>query len=147
MADYKDIISGTFSKIANKVKEVADSNAVRDIYEQGTSRAKAYGRITKLTLEMNGQNEELKRIYAEIGKLYFEQAKDAPEGFFAPLFAQAEEISVAIDAKQAEIDELKTVSEASPVDADIEVEFEEVVDATELDGTDCCCSSEEAPEE
>ncbi len=103
MADYKDIISGTINSIVGKVKEVAESGAVRDIYENGANRAKSYGRIAKLALELNGENEELKRVYTEIGRLYYEQAKDAPEGFFAPLFAQAEEICGRIAAKEDEI--------------------------------------------
>ena len=77
MADYKDIISGTINSIVGKVKEVAESGAVRDIYENGANRAKSYGRIAKLALELNGENEELKRVYTEIGRLYYEQAKDA----------------------------------------------------------------------
>lgn len=136
MADYKDIITGTLNNIVGKVKEAANTGAVRDIYEQGASRAKSYGRIAKLTLEVNGESEELKRIYTEIGKLYFEQAKDAPEGFFAPLFAQAEEISQRIQLKEAEIEAMKAEF-GSEDDADIDVEigeFEDVVDATETDG-------------
>lgn len=142
MADYKDIISGTINSIVGKVKEVAESGAVRDIYENGASRAKSYGRIAKLALELNGENEELKRVYTEIGRLYYEQAKDAPEGFFAPLFAQAEEICGRITAKEDEINSLKAdVAAAAGCDeADIDVEigefddFDNIVDATEDDG-------------
>ena len=142
MADYKDIISGTINSIVGKVKEVAESGAVRDIYENGASRAKSYGRIAKLALELNGENEELKRVYTEIGRLYYEQAKDAPEGFFAPLFAQAEEICGRITAKEDEINSLKAdVAAATGCDeADIDVEigefddFDNIVDATEDDG-------------
>lgn len=140
MADYKDIINGTLSSLVDKVKEVANSDKVRNIYEQGTSKAKSYGRIAKLSLELNGDSEELKRIYNEIGKLYYEQAKDAPEGFFAPLFAQAAELNERIAAKEEEIEALKAESETDEdVEVDIEVElveepadpFEEVVAATE----------------
>lgn len=142
MADYKDIISGTINSIVGKVKEVAESGAVRDIYENGASRAKSYGRIAKLALELNGENEELKRVYTEIGRLYYEQAKDAPEGFFAPLFAQAEEICGRIAAKEDEINSLKADIAAATGcdDADIDVEigefddFDNIVDATEDDG-------------
>lgn len=142
MADYKDIISGTINSIIGKVKEVAESGAVRDIYENGASRAKSYGRIAKLALELNGENEELKRVYTEIGRLYYEQAKDDPEGFFAPLFAQAEEICGRIAAKEDEINSLKAdVAAATGCDeADIDVEigefddFDNIVDATEDDG-------------
>ena len=96
----------------------------------------------KLALELNGENEELKRVYTEIGRLYYEQAKDAPEGFFAPLFAQAEEICGRIAAKEDEINALKAdVAAATGCDeADIDVEigefddFDNIVDATEDDG-------------
>ncbi len=142
MADYKDIIAGTINSIVGKVKEGAESGAVRDIYENGANRAKSYGRIAKLALELNGENEELKRVYTEIGRLYYEQAKDAPEGFFAPLFAQAEEICGRIAAKEDEINSLKAdVAAATGCDeADIDVEigefddFDNIVDATEDDG-------------
>ena len=135
MADYKDMITGTLKNIMGKVKEVADSNTVRDIYEQGAGKAKSYGQIAKLALEINGDREELKRVFAEIGQLYYEQAKDAPEGFFRALFAQAEQIKANISAKEEEISYLK--SEVSPAAADIDVEiaeFEEVVSDTAADG-------------
>ena len=135
MADYKDMITGTLKNIMGKVKEVADSNTVRDIYEQGAGKAKSYGQIAKLALEINGDREELKRVFAEIGQLYYEQAKDAPEGFFRALFAQAEQIKANISAKEEEISYLK--SEVAPAAADIDVEiaeFEEVVSDTAADG-------------
>lgn len=138
MADYKDIIAGTLSNIIGKVKDVADSTAVRDICEQGSSRVKAYGRIAKLTLEMNGDTEELKRVYTEIGRLYYEQAKDSPEGFFVPLFSQADEISRRLNSMEQEIQAMRAAYEAENGEPDIEVEvseFEDVVDATESDGS------------
>ena len=173
MADFKNILNGTFGKLVDKAKEVVDSSNVRDIYAQGATRAKSYGRIAKLTLELNGNNDELKRIYAEIGKLYYQQAKDAPEGYFAPLFAQAEDMVAVIAAKEAEIAELKAEMETAPeADIDVEIsEFEEVVAEAEAahaetpaveeeapvvvectceeteDGVECVCTEEEAPAE
>lgn len=134
MADYKSIIAGTLTNLASKVKEVAESGSVRDIYDRGAVRAKAYARIAKLSLELNGENEELRKVYAEIGRLYYEQAKDAPEGFFAPLFAQAEELYSGIAAREEEINALRAEMEAenSIDDIDVEIsEFEEVVAAAE----------------
>ena len=133
MADYKDIISGTISSIVGKVKEAAESGTVRDIYEQGASRAKSFGRVAKLTLEMNGETEELKRVYTEIGKLCYEQMKDAPEGFFAPLFAQVEEIKARIEEKSAEVEAMKADFEggwAPDIEVDVS-EFDEVISADE----------------
>ena len=136
MADYKDILSGTFGRLADKVKETASSSGVLDVYAQGANRAKAFGQLTKLTLELNGEHEELQRIYAEIGRLYFEQAKGAPEGFFVPLFEQASRVSDSIRTKRAKIDELKEnygVTEQSDIDVEIG-DFDDVVSATEADG-------------
>ncbi len=139
MADYKDIITGTLNTIIDKVKDVAESGSVREIYEQGASRAKSFGRIAKLAIEMNGDSEELKRVYTEIGRLYFEQARGNADGFFAPLFAQAEEITARIAAKEQEIQDMKAAyeSESGEAEPDVEVEvcqFEDVVDATESEG-------------
>lgn len=137
MADYRDIINGTLNSIVNKVKDVAESGTVRGIYDKGTSRAKAYARIAKLTLELNGANEELKKIYTEIGRLYYEQAKDAPEGFFASLFSQIETVSEEMNAKQEEIEAIKADIEASAKDIDVEVgEFDDIVSFYENDKKD-----------
>ncbi|MBS1419127.1 MAG: hypothetical protein HP001_02740 [Oscillospiraceae bacterium] len=139
MADYKDMIAGTLNNLVGKVKEVADSGAVRNLYEQGATRAKSYGRIAKLTLEMNGESEELRRVYTEIGKLYYEQAKDAPEGFFAPLFAQAEALCNSILSKEEEINAMKAEFDAPGHKPDIDVEigdFDDIVTSTEDEGRD-----------
>ena len=153
MADYKEMITDTLNSLVGKAKEFAGSETVTgfvdkvknsaggsqvySVYEQGSSRAKAYGRIAKLSLEVNGDHEELSRIYKEIGKLYYEQAKDAPEGYFAPLFAQAAEVTKRILDKETEVQALKDEIEAAKASQDIDVEiaeFEEIVDATASDG-------------
>ena len=70
MADFKDIIFGTLNSLVDKakdfaksdtvtqfvgkVKDTAENSSVREIYEQGTGRAKSYGKIAKLNLEING---------------------------------------------------------------------------------------------
>ncbi len=153
MADFKDIIFGTLNSLVDKakdfaksdtvtqfvgkVKDTAENSSVREIYEQGTGRAKSYGKIAKLNLEINGESQELNRVFAEIGKLYYEQAKDAPEGYFAPLFAQADELAGGIASREAEVkgmkEDLEAEKAAPAIDADI-ADFEQIVDATENDG-------------
>ena len=144
MADYKDIITGTLNHLISKAKDAADtvsktvseSGSVKEIYEQGASKAKAYGRIAKLSLEITGSNEELKKVYTEIGKLCYEQNKENPGDFYVSLFAQVEEIMADIEAKQGAIQALKADAEAEDErDIDVEIEqFEDVVDATASDG-------------
>ena len=154
MTDFKDILNGTISSLADKAKDIAGSDSVKNavgkiketaenssvagIYAQGAERAKAYARIAKLSFELNGQNTELGRVYAEIGRLFFEQNRGSAEGMFAPLFSQAERITVDIHAKQDEIAALKGAVEATRTEPDISVEisdFEQIVNATEADGT------------
>ena len=136
MADYKELISGTLgtlSRLGGKVKDVAVNTGVTDVYAKGADRAKAFAQITRLTLALNGEHEELKRVYAEIGRLYFEQAKAAPEGFFVPLFEQAGRLTDSIRTKQTEIDNLKA-DYLEPGEKDVEVEFgdfDDIVSAAE----------------
>ncbi len=135
MADYKDIIHGTISNIVGKVKDVAESGTVRNIYDKGVDKAKSCGRIAKLTLEMNGEAEELKRVYTEIGRLYYEDHKDdAPEPYYASLFAQADEIKEKLRDMDDEIKSMKSEFQAEYDDDDIEVEicnFEDIVEESE----------------
>ena len=136
MADYKELISGTLgtlTKLGGKVKDVAANTGITDVYTKGADRAKAFAQITRLTLALNGEHEELKRVYAEIGRLYYEQAKAAPEGFFVPLFEQAEKLTDSIRAKQAEIDSLKTdYLDSAEKDVEVEIgDFDDIVSAAE----------------
>ena len=129
--------SDTVQNLVDKVKTAAETTGVRDIYEQGAGVAKTYGSIARLSVELNGQKEELKRIYAEVGELYYEQAKAAPEGFFAGLFAQIESIKSAVAAKEAQIEILRSEVRPAAAEADIDVEiaeFEDIVDDTAADG-------------
>ena len=135
MADYRDILNGTLGRVVKRVKGAAESSGVTEVYAQGAGRARAFGQIAKLSLAINGESEELKRVYTEIGRLYFEAAQAAPEGVFAPLFEQAQKLAAGIRDKQEQIDELR--ERYSPAGSDIEVEFgafDDVVSATEADG-------------
>ena len=137
MADYKEILGS----LVNKAKGAVESSGIADVYQKGAGRAKSYARIARLTLDLNGQAEELRKVYTEIGKLYFEQAKDKPEGFFAPLFAQAGSLLQELQSKETELAALKDSLKAEEAEKDIEVEiteeapdFDAVVDATESEG-------------
>lgn len=137
MADYKEL----FGSLVNKAKDVMESTGVTEVYQKGASRTKAYSRIARLTLDTNSQAEELRKVYTEIGRLYFEQARENPEGVFAPLFAQAGKLMDELKAKEEELEELKRSLGAEAEEKDIEVEitqdideFDQVVSATEAEG-------------
>lgn len=137
MADYKEL----FGSLISKARDVMDSTGVTEVYQKGASRTKAYSRIARLSLDVNSQAEELRKVYTEIGRLYFEQARETPEGVFAPLFAQAGKLMEELKAKEAELEELKSSLRPEDEEKDIEVEitqdiddFDQVVSATEAEG-------------
>ena len=137
MADYKELLSS----LMNRAKTVAEQTGVAGVYQKGLDRTKSYSRMAKLTLDMNSQSEELRKVYTEIGKLYFDQAQDDPQGFFAPLFAQARQLRQELLDKQTELAGLKESLRESAEEEGIEVEitqeepdFDAVVAATESEG-------------
>ena len=137
MADYKELLGS----LMNRAKAVAEQTGVAGVYQKGVDRTKSYSRMAKLTLDMNSQSEELRKVYTEIGKLYFDQAQDDPQGFFAPLFAQAKALRQDLLDKQTELEGLKESLRESDEEEGIEVEitqeepnFDAVVDATESEG-------------
>lgn len=143
MSDTMDRLAETLGGLVKKAKEIGtqavetvDRNGtVREAYARGTERTKTYARIAKMTLELNGENEELRKIYTEIGKLYFEQAEGKAEGFFAPLFAQASETLEKIRSIEEEVRSLRDSVMPDGAEKDIEVEigaFDDVVSADEM---------------
>ena len=60
MADYKELLGS----LVNKAKDVMDSSGVAEVYQKGASRTRAYSRIARLTLELNGQADALRKVHA-----------------------------------------------------------------------------------
>ena len=137
MSDYKSIIKGTIQSISDKAKDLADSGAVRDIYDKGTGKAKAAVGVAKLTMEYNGQAEDLKKAYTEIGKLYYEENCKNPQGFFVPLFERVDEITACMESLRKEIELLKAeLQGGDDDDDDFEIaDFEAIVERDEDDAT------------
>ena len=69
-------------------------------------KAKELGETAKLNLDNVSEEENKKRIYAEIGKRYVLENPVAEEGY-ADLYAQLEEIEARIAANKARLEELK----------------------------------------
>ena len=141
MSDTMDSILGTLGGLAKKAREVGAQaieavdrdGTVRGTYQKGAERTTAYAKIAKLTLALNSENEELRKIYTEIGKLYFEQTRGSAGGPFAPLFAQAEAKARKLGELETEIAALRE-SSAENGGKDIEVEigaFDDIVSADE----------------
>ena len=141
MADIN--INEIKEKVMTTLGTVAD--ATKDIASKTADKAKAVARIAKLSMEINGERDTVKKAYLEIGKLYYELHRDDPDGFFAQLCDEVSIANASIAAKEAEIAELKANGAVTDDDMDIEVEFTECDDECEDEGESCDCGCE-APE-
>lgn len=151
MSSYKELLSDALNSlggmvrevaesdavrgIGNKVREVAESEKVRSVYEQGSARVKNVAKVAKLTVATGRDSEELKKVYAEIGKLFFEENRCAPASPYTGLFAQAEELIASLRSKEEELGAMKAEHDAARGDIEVEIgDFEDVVNATETEG-------------
>lgn len=149
-SDLKNKILSALGQASDSAKDIGGKafDATKDFAGKAADKAKAGGRIAKLSMEVAQEKENMKKTYLEIGKLYYDTHKDDSEGFFIQL---CEEISIAektIADKEAEIASLKEGFGSS--DPDIDVEFEEVVaeeeSAAEAPAEECAAAVEEAAE-
>ena len=125
MAGFNDFLTkaGAFaSKAADKAKDLAGTAAVK---------TKQLSRIAKLNMDISSRKDDMKKAYAELGRLYYEAHHDAPDETCAPLCAEIDEAAAAVAAMEEEIAQIKETmaAEAEAQDADLE----EVVDATETE--------------
>ena len=144
----KDMLLNALGQGMDATRDIAGraADATRGIAGVAAEKAKAGGRIAKLTMDIAKEKEDMKKTFLEIGKLYYDTHKDAPEGFFSQL---CEEIALAeksVAAKQAELDELKA-SFTTPETPDVEVEFEEIVGEAEAEAECCCDKAADAAED
>ena len=89
MADWKDL-----------------GNKAKNLTYVGIGKAKELGQTAKLNLDNVSEEENKKRVYAEIGKRFVLETPVAEEGY-ADLYRQLEEIEARIAANKAKLDELK----------------------------------------
>ena len=122
-----------FDALKSKAEELAKnaSGKAANFAKNTADKAKTAGRITKLTLENNAENDKIKKVYAEIGKLYFEKMSDAVDPEFIELFNAVNASKAKIAANEAEIAELKAADEAGEVLEEVEAEAETVEEAVE----------------
>lgn len=114
--ELKDTVMGAVGMAAMKT---------RDFAEKASDKVKLTTRITKLNVEINSQKNSIEKNYTELGKIYYDLHKNAPESMFVRLFDDIRVANENIARLENEINELK-VSCTSDNDGSIEVEFEEI---------------------
>lgn len=138
--------------LLKKAVDVAD--ATKELAKKATDKTKTVAKITRLTAEIAGEKDTIKKHYAEIGKLYYEKYRDSADEDFEQLITEIIAAEETIAAKQAEIEELKN---SDDIDDDVEVEIyeeienfeekaEEVVDAAEEKAEDIAETIEDKAE-
>lgn len=142
--ELRDKILAVLNQATEGARTVAGqaSENVRTFTEKAADTAKSGGRMAKLAMEVASEKEALKKTYQEIGRLYYETAKDAPDGFFVQLFEEARLAEQSVAAKEAELNELKTGFQKYV--PQVTVEFETVVSQDEAEAE---APAEEAPAE
>lgn len=130
--ELREKILAVLNQATENAKDMAEqaTGTMRDFADKAMGGARAGGRIAKLAMEVASEKESLKKTYQEIGRLYYETAKDAPDGFFIQLFEEVRLGEQSIAEKEAELNELKS-SFQKPFGVDVEFEF--VVGQTEAE--------------
>lgn len=80
---------------------------VSDLAQAGVAKAKEIAEITKLRLNNASEEETIRKVYIEIGKLYYKERVMAPDAPFAPLCAKITAAKEKIEANNQKIADIK----------------------------------------
>ena len=112
MADYKRILKGTRNSVTKKAKDYVESGSLKEAYDKGSTTARCYANIAKLSLQINGELEEENKVFIEIGRLCYDENRDNPDGRYAPLFDELKAMDERIEKMREELEAAKAAVEA-----------------------------------
>lgn len=130
-----------FDMFKKKAGQVADKSIL--LAKKAADKAVAAAKITKINTEIISEKDKMKKAYQQIGKIYYDLYKDAPDAEFTQAIEALEAAKAAIRAKRAEIEEIKTantddvginIDDADIYDADFEPDIEVEIVQVEEDG-------------
>lgn len=122
-----------FEDLKKRANDLAQQAA--DLAQQGANRSRQLAGVAKLKAANLGEEDTIRKAYAELGKIYFAKYGEHPEDEFAAACETIVEAQAAIAANNATIEELSAKKED-----DVEVE---IVEVEETEGE----AAEEAPAE
>ena len=133
MADYKDMLKETLNNLGEMAKDITDTATEKareftgtatdfakefkdtatekareftgDPVKDLTDKAKKIRTNTRLAFEASGVNEDLKKVYMEIGKLYYETSDAESGSYFEPLFRKARKLNEQLDELNRQMSE------------------------------------------
>ncbi len=133
-----------FEDLKKRANELAQQAA--DLAQQGANRSRQLAGIAKLKAANLGEEDTIRKAYAELGRIYFAKYGEHPEDEFSAACETILEAQAAIAANNAAIEELNAKSEPE-VEVEI-VEVEETEEAPAKEETeDAAPAEEEAPAE
>ena len=139
--EVKDAVLSTLGQAVDGAKGFAGRAAAGAKNVAGTvaGKARSGGSIVKLSMDAATARENLKKIYIEIGQLYYETRKDAPEEPFAQLFEEVRQTEELLAAKEADLSGHKGnlkegfASSSSGPEKKSESDFADVVEQAEAE--------------
>ena len=99
----------------------------RDLAQTGVSKSKQLGEIAKLNLANVSEEDNIRKAYIEIGKLYYAERGMAPEPAYAALCERITAAKVTIEENKNRVEELK--AEGSLQDSEVETVVEPLAEA------------------
>lgn len=137
-----------FEDIKQKAVDVITvlSDKAGEVYTKAEGKTKELAKTTQLSAEVVREKNNIKKLTAELGSLYYQLYKDNPTEEAAQLCAEITAANANIEALQKQIDEIKA---AGKCDDDVEVEIMTEDDACccgEEGEESCCCDEEKAEE-
>ena len=102
-----------------------------DLAQAGVSQSKRLAEIAKLKAANMGEEDNIKKAYLEIGKLYYAEKGSTPEGAYVAAVEKINAAKAAIEANNQRLAELKDNDDDAVVEAPAEVEAEAVAEVAE----------------
>lgn len=87
-----------------------------ELTNTGMAKAKELTEISKLKMQNISEQDEMRKAYMELGKLYYEQHADAPEEGYAELCAKVAEAKAKIAYNNERIADMKAAGNLSDED-------------------------------
>ncbi|MBQ8280876.1 MAG: zinc ribbon domain-containing protein [Lachnospiraceae bacterium] len=99
-----------FEDLGRKISETSQSAA---------QKTKNLAEVTKLNGQVSDLNKSITSFYVEIGKMYYDKTKEAPEEEFAGLFAQITEAEAKIEETKEQIRVIKGIAVCPNCNAEV----------------------------
>lgn len=88
----------------------------QDLVQAGVSKSKQLGELAKLNLSVAQEEDTIRKVYSEVGKLYYAEKGMAPDPEFAALCEKITASKVNIEELKARIEALKAAGAAEEAD-------------------------------